>query len=65
MYLCTVMKKMKAIQIKAEDLRRIEKTAHRKALIDAGVYGRPGHKVHKSVKDYTRKVKHKKNLLGD
>jgi len=59
------MKKMKAIQIKAEDLRRGDFSCHRKALIDAGVYGRPGHKVHKSVKDYTRKVKHKKNLLGD
>ena len=59
------MKKMKPIQIKAEDLRKMEKTAHRKALIEAGVYGRPGHKVHKSVKDYTRKTKHKKNFLGE
>jgi hypothetical protein len=55
------MKKLKPIVITVETLRKIEKTAHRKALIDAGVYGRPTHKVHKGAKDYTRKTKHKKN----
>jgi hypothetical protein len=55
------MKKLKPIVIDADTLRKIEKTAHRKALIEAGIYGRPAHKVHKGAKDYTRKVKHKKN----
>lgn len=55
------MKKMKPIVISAETIRKMGKTAHRKALIEAGVYGRPTHKVHKGAKDYTRKVKHKKN----
>jgi len=58
------MKKMEKIHIDAETLRKIDKAAHRKALIEAGMYNRPAHKVHKSVKDYTRKVKHKKNFLG-
>lgn len=43
----------------------MDKAAHRKALIEAGLYCRPAHKVHKGAKDYTRKVKHKKNLLED
>jgi len=55
------MKKIKPIVIDAETLRKIEKTAHRKALVEAGLYGRPTHKVHKGAKDYTRKTKHKKN----
>lgn len=59
------MKKMKPIKISAETLRKIEKTAHRKALIEAGFYNRPAHKVHKGVKDYTRKPKHKKSFLED
>jgi len=57
------MKKMNPIKITADTLRKIEKTAHRKALIEAGLYGRPTHKVHKGVKDYTRKTKHKKSFL--
>jgi len=64
MYLCTVMKTM-TIKISSETLRKIEKTAHRKALVSAGLYSRPTHKVHKGVKDYTRKAKHKKNILED
>lgn len=59
------MKKVNKIKIDPETLRKIDKAAHRKALIEAGFYGRPNHKVHKSVKDYTRKVKHKKNFLED
>jgi hypothetical protein len=58
------MKTMK-IKINKETLRKMDKAAHRKALIEAGLYCRPAHKVHKGVKDYTRKVKHKKNLLED
>jgi stalled ribosome alternative rescue factor ArfA len=57
------MKKLKPIVITVEVLRKIEKTAHRKALVDAGMYARPTHKVHKGAKDYTRKAKHKKNIL--
>jgi hypothetical protein len=57
------MKKMKPIKISAETLRKIEKTAHRKALIEAGLYNRFTNKVHKGVKDYTRNPKHKKNIL--
>jgi ribosomal protein L28 len=56
---------MKSIKISAETLRQIEKTAHRKALIEAGLYNLPNHKVHKGVKDYTRKPKHKKNIFED
>ena len=59
------MKKMKPIKISAETLRKMDKAAHRKALIEAGLYGRPAHKVHKGAKDYTRKPKHKKSLLED
>jgi hypothetical protein len=56
---------MKAIKMKidAEAIRKMEKTAHRAALIEAGMYARPTHKVHKSVKDYNRKPKYKKNFL--
>ena len=59
---------MKPIRIKidSETLRKIDKGVHRKALVEAGLYFRPGHIVHKSVKDYTRKLKHKnKNGLLD
>lgn len=55
------MKKEIKIQISKETLRKIEKTAHREAIVEAGIYQRPSHKVHKSVKDYTRKAKHKTN----
>lgn len=64
MYLCIVMKTM-TIKIDSETLRKMEKTAHRKALVAAGLYGRPTHKVHKGAKDYTRKTKHRKNFLED
>lgn len=59
------MKKVKSIKISTETLRKIEKTAHRKVLVEAGFYNRPTHKVHKGVKDYTRKTKHKKSFLED
>ena len=54
------MKKMEKIVISVETLRKIEKTAHRAALIEAGLYAIPTHKVFKSDKSYTRKPKHKK-----
>jgi hypothetical protein len=54
------MKKMEKIVISVETLRKIEKTAHRVALIEAGLYAIPTHKVFKSDKSYTRKPKHKK-----
>lgn len=54
---------MKPIKISVETLRKIKKTAHRKALIEAGLYNRFTHKVHKGAKDYTRNPKHKKNIL--
>lgn len=53
------------IHISKETVRKMDKAAHRKALIEAGFYNRPAHKVHKGVKDYTRKAKHKKSFLGD
>jgi aromatic ring-opening dioxygenase LigB subunit len=58
---------MKTIKIKIdkEVIRKADKTARRKVLVEAGVYNRPTHKVHKGVKDYTRKVKHKKNFIED
>jgi len=63
MYIC-IMKTIK-IKISSETLLKMEKIAHRKALVSAGLYSRPTHKVHKGVKDYTRKAKHKKNFLED
>lgn len=58
-----IMKKIKTIVIDTETIRKMEKSAHRKALIEAGLYGRPTHKIHKGVKDYTRKAKYKKDFL--
>jgi len=58
------MKTMR-ININQETLRKLDKAAHRAALIEAGLYGRPAHKVHKGAKDYTRKQKHKKSFLED
>jgi hypothetical protein len=51
------------IKITKETIMKIEKTVHRKLLVESGFYNVPKHKVHKGVKDYTRKTKHKKNLL--
>lgn len=56
------MAKNKKMKITAEQIYNIERTARRQADIELGV---PffKHKAHKSVKDYTRKPKHKKNYL--
>ncbi len=53
------MKKMDKIVITKEELARIDKGAHRQALIDEGLYAIPIHKVHKNKKAYSRKKKHK------
>lgn len=45
-----------------QKLMKMDKAAHRKVLLESGFYSRPNHKVHKDVKDYTRKMKHKKNF---
>ena len=50
------------IVITVETIRKMEKTAHRVALVEAGIYSRPTHKVHKSEKSYKRRGKHKKNM---
>ena len=55
------MKTQINIKISKDTLRNIEKTAHRKAIVEAGIYAIPTHKVHKSVKTYSRKTKHKNN----
>jgi hypothetical protein len=59
------MKTTIKINISKEVIRKMDKAAHRKVLIEAGIYNLPKHKVHKGDKDYTRKVKHKKNFLED
>jgi hypothetical protein len=51
------MKNVKVIS--KEDLRKMEKSAHRLALIELGMYSIPTHKVFKSKKEYTRKSKFK------
>jgi hypothetical protein len=51
------------IVITVETIRKMEKTAHRVALVEAGIYSRPTHKVHKSIKDYNRKPKYKKDYF--
>ncbi len=56
------MKTMK-ITIDKESIRKVDKSERRKILVEMGVYNRPTHKVHKGVKDYSRKVKHKKSFL--
>ena len=65
LYLCSVMKIKIVIKIDADTIRKMDKTAHRNALVEAGLYNRPTHQVHKSVKDYVRKPKHKKVFLAD
>jgi hypothetical protein len=55
------MKTQIKIKITKDTLRKIEKIAHRKVIVEAGIYAIPTHKVHKSVKNYTRKDKHKTN----
>jgi len=55
------MAKTKKLKISAEQIYNMERTARRQADIECGV---PffKHKAHKSLKDYTRKPKHKKRF---
>jgi len=46
-----------------EDKIKIDKAAHREALIQVGLYSVPVHKVHKNKKKYNRKTKHKTKQL--
>jgi hypothetical protein len=48
------------IEFSVQELLNIEKSAHRNALVDCGIYQRPVHKVHKNKKNYFRTPKHKK-----
>ena len=59
------MKKMEKIQFSREDIRQMEATAHRQALIEEGLYSIPTHKVHKSKKAYSRKGKSKRDFLSE
>lgn len=52
----------KKMVITKEQQRKMDKTAHRNALKEEGLLNIPKHKVHKSVKDYKRKPKHKKKI---
>ena len=47
------------------DLRKMEKTAHRRALVETGLYSVPTQKVHKNLKSYNRKPKFKKSFTED
>jgi len=46
-------------KITKEDLMDMQKSAHRKALIEAGLYNIHKNRTFKTKKDYTRKTKHK------
>jgi len=52
------MKTMK-IHIGQETFNKAKKSKHREDLIEAGFYNRPKSQTHKSVKEYSRKSKHK------
>ncbi|MBN2776642.1 MAG: hypothetical protein JXR36_03320 [Bacteroidales bacterium] len=43
------------IKFSKEEMIRAEKSGHRTALIEAGIYAVPQHKVHKNKKKYDRK----------
>ena len=55
-------KKKNKSSISKQDLFKMEKSATRKALIDAGVYNKKKEKTHKDITKYTRKSKHKGKL---
>ena len=59
------MKKMEKIEFSEEEIRKMEATANRKALVEEGLYSIPTHKVHKSKKAYSRKGKNKKDYLDE
>lgn len=53
-------KKIDTSRITKEQLLKMDKKAHRDAMISVGQRITPANKVHKTKKDYTRKPKHKK-----
>jgi len=52
------MKTMK-ISIQKETLRKANKATQREKMIESGFYNRAKSQTHKSIKDYSRKTKHK------
>ncbi len=59
------MKKMEKIEFSEEEVRKMEATAHRKALVEEGLYSIPTHKIHKNKKAYSRKGKNKKDFFNE
>ena len=56
--------KMKNFKINQNDILKMERAGRRSAEIEAGLYGSfTKNVVHKSVKTYTRKDKHKKSFM--
>jgi hypothetical protein len=56
------MKTMK-ISIQKETLRNANKAVQRQEMIESGFYNRSKSQTHKSIKDYSRKTKHKINYF--
>lgn len=54
------LNKKNKITITKRDLIKVEKSKIRKELVDSGMYMAFPNKVHKSEKNYSRKIKHKK-----
>jgi len=52
-------------KIDKSQLDKFRKASKRQAEIESGFYNKPGHQVHKSPKDYTRKKKHKNISLTE
>ena len=52
-------------KITKEDLMQMNKSAHRKALIEAGLYNIHKNRTFKTKKDYSRNPKHKKSQTLD
>ena len=46
---------METIKFSKEELLKMEKTAHRAALIENNLYSIPQHNIHKNKKKYNRK----------
>jgi len=47
------------ISIQKETLRKVNKATQREKMIESGFYNRAKSQTHKSIKDYSRKIKHK------
>ena len=59
------MAKKPKTKITKEDIYKMERSANRQAIIEAGHYGANPPKVEKSKKEYNRKQKHRKGVVGD